>query len=863
MDNSNLNICSLNARGLRNRIKRKTIFKKLKDKNMHIIAFQETYLSDAYLDKIKKELNGTIHFSPCKGKSGGLFTFFSNSLGKENISILHRSDRIIISKIPFNDYFLYIINTYAPCLDSEKILFLKRLEQLIQKMINSDEIIKENIVCLGDFNIVANNSLDIISGNPHSDRTVDQFSNFRNNLLIHDIWRVSNPNEKTFTWSKSKNGSASARRLDYILCGTTILNLPVSADIETIGFTDHRLVTLQINITKQKRGPGIYKINTNLFRDHNYVNLIIDTIEKTKIEYKNLNANLLWEMIKITVRDKSQQYSKSRDKEKRDESLKMEADLKELERKFSNNMNDTTIINKISNLQKNIEIQLIEKTKASSIRAGIKWIQEGEKNNKYFLGLEKSKYNANTIFQLKSSNNNNPAVSISKPEDILNEIRDYYQALYKDEKNIHSNIQRQNDFMQNLKLPQLKETDKESLENEILVSEVLASLKNLKNGSSPGSDSIPTEFYKFFWPQIKEPLTNSIQYASKTQKLCLSQRKGILTLIHKGKDLDKNDLKNWRPISLMNCDYKILAKVLARRLQNCTQYLVHHNQSGFIKGRNISQTIREIDDIIENQKHHKLTNILLTIDFEKAFDTISSTFIIEMCRCFGFGENIMKWIETIMSDRYACVKNNGYISSEFKLQRGIRQGCPLSPLLFVLAVELLALKIRQEKSIKGIKVVDTFTKIRQYADDTTFLLKDAIDFREVLSRLKEFTVFSGLKINKTKSKAICPGNRNLYGMSLHGIEMCEEIKLLGVYFSSEEITANINKNWEPRLIKTESILRNWTRRDLTIIGKVLVLKTFALSNFVHLMQSIGMPEIICHKLNTLFFKFLWKKKLVN
>ena len=110
------------------------------------------------------------------------------------------------------------------------------------------------------------------------------------------------------------------------------MNLPVTPDIITVGFSDHRLVTLQIQITKQKRGPGIYKISTNLFRDPSYVKLMIDTIEKTKIEYQKLNPQLLWEMIKINIRDKSQLYSKSRDNEKRDELEKMTENLIELEK---------------------------------------------------------------------------------------------------------------------------------------------------------------------------------------------------------------------------------------------------------------------------------------------------------------------------------------------------------------------------------------------------------------------------------------------------------------------------------------------------------------------------------------------------
>ena len=308
----------------------------------------------------------------------------------------------------------------------------------------------------------------------------------------------------------------------------------------------------------------------------------------------------------------------------------------------------------------------------------------------------------------------------------------------------------------------------------------------------------------------------------------------------------------------MNSDYKILTKVLAIRLQRVISKLVNDNQSGFIKGRNIAQVLREIDDLVEFEKNRGSSNIFLSVDFEKAFDTISSTFIVEMCRAYGLGNNFMNWIEIIMNRRSACVKNNGFISNEFPLSRGIRQGCPLSPLLFVLAVELIAIKTRQDTSIEGCKVVDSFTKIRQYADDTTFLVKNISEAEKVLNILNDFASFSGLKVNKIKSKAFCPGSPNHYGPEVHGIKFVEELELLGVTFSIHQIASKVMKNWDSKMLKTEKMIKNWARRDLTIIGKILVLKTFGISNFVYLMQSIGMPPEVATKLNTLFFKFIWK-----
>ena len=383
-------------------------------------------------------------------------------------------------------------------------------------------------------------------------------------------------------------------------------------------------------------------------------------------------------------------------------------------------------------------------------------------------------------------------------------------------------------------------------------------LKGMNAGSSPGIDGISTEFYKFFWVDIKYLVYESLMYAKESKELSISQRKGIFSLIHKGKDLAKDDIKNWRPISLMNVDYKLLTRVLANRLQGVVSEIIHENQSGFVKGRHITKILRELDDVIERDKYYKASNLLLAIDFEKAFDTISRQFIMKMCDRFGIGEYFGDWINIVMNNRLSCVKNNGLISDTFELQRGIRQGCALSPLLFILAVEVLAIRVRSDENIKGAKYGNYITKVRQYADDTTFLLRDEIDVREVLSRLKEFETFSGLKINESKSNIMAAGKPELIGYVIHGIKVCKSIKVLGVYFSVDSKATEDNKNWQSKIKKTKDAIKQWERRNMSLSGKILIVKTFGVSNFVYLIGSIGMPEWVIKELNTCFFNFIWK-----
>ena len=855
---SNLKVMTLNVRGLKNRIKRNSTFKQIRREKIHIAALQETYLSSNDMLQVEREMGGIVHYSKADGRSKGLITYFDKSLQVENIALLVKTDRIIVSSVTIDGHVMHIINIYAPCIENEKNLFLKEISNIINTHIPPECI--NNIICLGDFNMVISNTLDIVSGGQHPKVTSDRFRSTMNRLALSDVWRVQHPTEKDFTWSRGT--PAVARRLDYIFVGDTLLPVIANSQIKSLGLSDHRAVIVEISCAQEKRGPGFYKMNTSLLSDEVYVEMISETINRSIEENKSLNPHLRWEMVKVSIRETSQQYSRFKQRMRKNDIKKCMETLNQVQKEFADRPDELELSRKIDYIKRELELRLIEETRGASMRAGIKWIEKGERGNKFFLGLERARAKNNVIHKLKSSISDG---TVSSNEEILEEVYRFYERLYHEDKDEEMSFNLQRNFMENLNIPRLGEEDKIFLDAPINEEEALTALKKMKNGSAPGPDGIPAEFYKVFWPLVQQTLLDCYRYSLEVGSLSISQGKGIISLLHKGKGLSREELKNWRPITLTNVDYKILAKLLAIRLQKVIQNLIHPNQYGFVKGRNIAGLLRELDDIIEFQKYTKSKHIILSIDYEKAFDTISKNALISIGRAFGFGDVFMLWIETFMKNRKACVKNNGFISGEFEVQRGIRQGCPLSPLLFILAVELLAIKIRQEPSIKGIKLPNTIqhTKIRQYADDTTFLLRDIVDFREVLSKIKQFAEFSGLKLNKDKSKAFCPGNATFYGDQQQGIKFSSELFVLGTHFRSDAAACDIAENWEPKIQALENILGAWAKRDLSILGKILIIKTFGLSIFMYLIQSIGMPEGVMRQVNTLLFKFIWKKKYTN
>ena len=311
--------------------------------------------------------------------------------------------------------------------------------------------------------------------------------------------------------------------------------------------------------------------------------------------------------------------------------------------------------------------------------------------------------------------------------------------------------------MSNDTIPKLNEIDKTICENEISTLEYGKALKALPNNKSPGSDGFTTNFYKFFWTDIKEMLVESFNYSFTHGDLSQNQSKGILNLIPKS-DKDLRLLSYWRPVSLLNTDYKILTKSIAMKLQEVIKNIVSTDQVGYIKDRYIGTNIRTIFDIMTLTELTDKEAYIALIDFEKAFDSIEWPFLFKTLKAFNFGENFIKWIQIIHTNISSCVGNNGTYSDFFELTRSIRQGCPLSALLFLLVAEIIAINLRSDNNIKGIKINDIEFLINLMADDTTLFLSDLNSLKIAINKFNKFRNCSGLKLNLTKTILIPIGN---------------------------------------------------------------------------------------------------------
>jgi ribonuclease HI len=607
-----------------------------------------------------------------------------------------------------------------------------------------------------------------------------------------------------------------------------------------------------------------------------------ETLAKDVKEYRQeTNPQKIWQeakkAIKHIARTEMMKKNKKRQSKKEQLHIKIGKGIEKLNnepmtRKQRQKVQDEVVKDKrqLSALNEERIVKLQESAKA-------RYKMEGERNTKYWFGLNKERPQRETINALQNDKN---------------EIKTETKEMTKIASKYHSDLQRRPEMDESREQAIRKMTDQieKTLTNEqknmmaemTTIEDLEEALKQTKNGKSPGEDGLTYEFYKS-WPRprneeeakenpdIVRILTIVIQDTEEFGIYDKAFTKGVMALIYKKKE--KTKIENYRPITLLNTDYKLQTKSIATKLGKVAKDLIHEDQAGFIPGRGLYDHTRTTHMTIEYCELMEKNGCIVSLDQEKAYDKIDHEYLWRVLEKNNFPEEFIKKIKNLYGQAETSVMVNGVVPKPIKIERGVRQGCPMSCLLYDLAIEPLAQAIRKS-TLKGIKVKGTKEKlkVKLFADDTLVYLRESDNMKTLDNTIETFCKASTAKFNLEKSEYLPIGQKEyrkkvLETRTFGTNEKLEEnlkivkdgmpMRTLGAWVGNE---THIYPQWQTILDKQKEVMDLWSRSHLPFKGKELVLKALVQSRALFLATVNGMPKDIMKTMQKQMKDFVWDGK---
>ena len=405
-----------------------------------------------------------------------------------------------------------------------------------------------------------------------------------------------------------------------------------------------------------------------------------------------------------------------------------------------------------------------------------------------------------------------------------------------------------------------------------------AALKVAPRGKRPGCDGLPYEFYHAFWRHLAEPMAAAFNdpflSPAAHPQLSESNRTGLIVLIYKEGGKDRADPDSYRPITLLNTDVKLVAKVMVQRMGQALDSVVDPTQSAFVPGRWIGDNVLHHLEEIEYVQSAQVPACLVGLDFNKAYDRIHRGWLQRCMGALGVPACAQRWVRLLLEGTRGQIIYNQFLSRPFPIPAGCAQGSPLSPLLYVMAAQPLAARCRQLQALGRIRALvlsdgSPAPIIHQHADDTT-LHMTAVD--DVAIALKEgvepFGAASGAQLNISKSWGLTLGSHAPIVGQHAATGICfksplEAVRHLGVPLTAGSMDPHIAALYQRKLGGIAARIRHWSRLDLSLLGRAQVAKQVLASTFSYQATFLAPPEALLTSLTRLLLGYVLRGTLVE
>uniref|UniRef100_A0A670IGH0 Reverse transcriptase domain-containing protein n=2 Tax=Podarcis muralis TaxID=64176 RepID=A0A670IGH0_PODMU len=843
-----LQFLSWNCNGLNGPLKRRQVFHILNREQLDLICLQETHITRAHRRLLTNKRLGQEFISSDKVKKRGVVIYVKEKWAPKMIFKDEQGRYLAVEMQVQGEKFL-VVGVYAP--NEGKSDFFKRLHETLM------DYLDYNMIIMGDMNGVVSTNMDKAQRATvtKEGRLPKTFFEMTENMDLIDIWRTRNPLEREGTFFSQ--AMMTWTRIDQIWITSGMAPKIKKVEICPKTCSDHNAVKMEMKLTTT--GQFRWRMNDTLFRD----NEILMKAQKTLKDYFEINLRadvekrVVWDASKAVMRGFLIQQNSIKRKKQNEKKEKILEKIKEGEKKLRVKPKSQEILREIKLYQIQYMELMNQEIEWKIKQMKQKTFESANKCGKLLAWQLKKRQKLNTVTSLEVDGKN-----ISKPNEIRNCFLSYFKKLYTQGPQNEEDIDK---FLDKYGLQKISHQSKIDLNQRITEQEIEDAIQNMQLGKSPGPDGLTSRYYKSLKEWLIQPLKEVCNEILEGKKAPESWKEAYISLIPKT-ETEKTQLKNYRPISLLNVDYKIFADILAKRFKKVLMEKIHKNQAGFLPKRHLADNVRNIIDILEKLEVNINTKaVLIFVDAEKAFDNISWSFMIKNLQGMGVGQGFENGIAAIYSEQKAKLIVNNVITEELKIEKGTRQGCPISPLLFISVLEVLLNMIRDDQQVKGVQVGAKHYKLRAFADDLVLTLQEPnTSTKKVLEIIQQFGQVAGFKLNKQKTKVL---GKNLTEMEKEkfqeetGLTVVKKVKYLGVYLTSKNM--NLYKdNYEKCWSEIKKDLEIWSNLKLSMLGRIAVIKMNVLPRMLFLFQTLQiLDKMECFKRwQKDISKFVWQGK---
>jgi ribonuclease HI/exonuclease III len=841
-----MKIVSWNIRGLNGRSKQRILRECIMAEKPEVLLLQETKCRGAEVDTISQRIwrKCSSITTDSTGASGGL-------------AILWNPDKVTISKAfttvgTITAHFEVlgtnqagaITNVYGPHSHQDKDKFMQSLE-LIKTLAATPKWILG-----GDFNMILTLE-EKTGGLKRLEQDSGKFKALIDQLKLVDIEN----NNDTFTWSNRRSGNQHiACRLDRFLVTEDIMDS--GSHLESLilpkAGSDHWPLALQMDLGEPPRYKP-FRFEKFWLAHPDFQRLAKSWWEQAAIDQGSCMYRLQQRLKNFK---QSLKYWNKNSFGNILQSIKdIENKLEGIQKTFISGARTVELMQEEEQLQ----IQLEERRKQEEIlwkqKSRVQWLKEGEKNTKFFHRAMMHRRHINKITHLEDSQGNLTREHSKIEEELLK----YYQDLLTEPQlDRTAAIRRVTKHIPALVTPE----QNAALTRPITQEEVAQVVKDMSAGKAPGPDGFTVDFFHHCWDLVKKDVWEAVEESRASGLVLPALNATFLTLIPKEERV--TNPKHFRPIALCNVIYKIITKTIAARLKPILPFLISSEQSGYVEGRQIMDSVILAHEIIHSLKSTGTPGMLIKLDLSKAFDRASWQYIRAVLSSFGFDQTWINWVLNLTSSAFFSILVNGVPSKPFSPTRGIRQGDPLSPFLFVLLAEGLGRYIKAsifEGSLKGLPLhnIQPAPSHSQFVDDTLLMNSPTVqEATKLNSILSDFSEASGMELNLDKSK--------LYFFNTPPPVQRHISRLLGIPRSSLPSNylgvpltgaAASHISWDSLLLSISNRLRNWTFRPLNIASRLVLLKSVLQALPTYLFTALAAPKKVIKAIRTLQRNFLW------